>query len=81
MQEIEVAALDNYSERVNPYFDEDAGVHYAKMFTYGESKVFVIVPDITEEERKKRLQATLDIMSSIVTKKIGRRVRYTVENE
>jgi hypothetical protein len=67
---------DVYSERVNPLYDEKRDLHYYKKLQFGNSSVFVIVPDISEKERQKRLQATLDVMSAIATRRLGIPVRY-----
>ena len=67
---------DDYSPRVNPHYDEALGLHYERKYVKGNTRIYVMVPDITEEERKKRLQVTLDVMSAISSRLAGRQVRY-----
>ena len=67
---------DVYSKKLNPHSHN--GIDYAEFKQIGNTKIYSVFPDITEEERLKRLRITLDCVAQMHFKTTGVKIKFNI---
>jgi hypothetical protein len=62
-----------YTTRMNPYWNEKMGVNYAIDMSEGANLTLVVLPDISDEERKVREKETCRILANMLASMYGDR--------